>query len=96
MERWDDKVKSKVVELIKEAGAGPTVFLNRICFSGTAPRRTFEIRKEGAQSFRVRETTGCQTAGKSAEPSRFGDRDMLTESEMICWLTDQLNQLRTA
>jgi hypothetical protein len=69
---------------------------NHVCFRGQSPRRTFWIIHEGVDRFRVKETTGWQTAGRSGEPSAYSDRDIITESQMVRWLSARLNELQAA
>ena len=69
---------------------------NRVTLRGRAPQRTFEITCESAQSFRVKETTGFQTPGKSGEPSAYSDQDVINQSEMIRWVIARLKELRAA
>ena len=70
--------------------------LNRVSFRGRSPRRTFEIIREGVDRFRVKETTGWPTAGRSSEPSAYSDRDVITENQMIGWASARLNELQAA
>lgn len=67
---------------------------NRVSFRGQSPRRTFEIIREDVDCFRVKETTGWPTPGRSSEPSPHGDRDILTENQMIGWVSARLNELQ--
>ena len=67
---------------------------DHVCFRGQSPRRTFQIIREGLQRFRVKETTGWPTAGRSSEPSAYSDRDIITEDQMIGWVSARLNELR--
>lgn len=69
---------------------------NHVCFRGQAPLRTFEIIREGAGGFRVKETTGWKTAGRSGEPSAYSDRDVIGEKQMIEWVLARLNELQAA
>jgi hypothetical protein len=69
---------------------------DRIGFCGRAPLRTFKIIGEGAEGFRVKETTGFQTAGRSGEPTPYCDQDVITESKMIGWVTARLKELAVA
>jgi hypothetical protein len=95
---FDEEVKSRVVSLIRSTSNAEVVEVggDRIRFRGKSPRRTFEIICEDAQGYRVKETTGFQTAGRSGGPAPHSDRDVITESKMIGWLTSQLNELGVA
>lgn len=90
MERVVSLIRSTSNAEIVEADA------NHACFRGQSPRRTFVIIREGVDCFRVKETTGCQTAGRSGEPSAYSDRDVITENQMIGWVSARLNELQPA
>jgi hypothetical protein len=89
---------NRVVNLIKSrpgaeiVEAGP----NGVRFCRQSPLRTFEVIRDGGQGFRVQETTGFQTAGRSNEPSRYSARDIIAETPMIEWVTVQLRGLASA
>lgn len=86
----------RVINLIRSTSSAQIIEAdaNQICFRGQAPRRTFQIIREGVDHFRVKETTGFPTAGRSGEPSAYSDRDIITEDQMIGWVSARLNELR--
>jgi hypothetical protein len=73
-----------------------SVLKNEVTFTTQAPRRTFKIFCEGPDAFRVKETTGFQTAGRSGEPSPYSDQDVISRSKMARWVIARLNELRAA
>jgi hypothetical protein len=85
-----------VVSLIRSTSNAEIVEAdaNRVCFHGQSPRRTFQIIREGVDRFRVKETTGWPTAGRSSQPSAYSDRDIITEDQMIGWVSARLNELQ--
>jgi hypothetical protein len=90
MERVVSLIKSTSNVEIVEADA------NYICFRGQSPHRTFVIIREGVDGFRVKETTGWPTAGRSGEPSAYSDRDIITANQMIGWVSARLDELQPA
>jgi hypothetical protein len=88
----------RVIKLIKSTSKAEIVEAdaNQVRFCGRSPRRTFEITREGAGGFRVKETTGWQTAGRSGQPAAYGDRDVISEKQMMEWVLAQLNELEAA
>ncbi len=86
----------RVISFIRATSNAETVEAdaNHVCFRAQSPRRTFQISREGVRRFRVKETTGWPTAGRSNEPSPYSDRDIITEDQMIGWLSARLNELR--
>lgn len=92
---WGDEVKSRVLDMIRATPRAEVIKASedRIEFRGKAPLMTFEVICEGADRFRVKETTGFQTAGRPAEPTPHGERDIITQSKMITWVTQRLKEL---
>jgi hypothetical protein len=86
----------RVVSMIRNASKAEIVEAdaNCVCFRGQSPLRTFQIVREDADRFRVKDTTGWPTAGRSGEPSAYSDRDIITENQMIDWLSARLNELQ--
>ena len=84
-----------VVSLITSTPEAEIIEANAkgVCFRGHSPLRTFIIIREG-DLFRVKETTGWQTAGRNNEPSAYSDRDIITESQMMGWVSARLKELR--
>jgi hypothetical protein len=72
------------------------VSADHIHFRGTAPLRTFKIAQADARRFRVKETTGFQTAGRNGQPTPYCDREEITRDQMVRWLAARLKELRTA
>jgi hypothetical protein len=95
---FDEKAKNGVLSMIRSSAGAEVVetTADRIVFCGRVPLRTFQIIGEAPERFRVKETTGFQTAGRRGEPTPYSDRDIITESQMIGWVTERLQELAAA
>ncbi len=93
---WDINAKNRVLGLINSTTGVEVVGASGdgIHFCGKAPLRTFEIICEDTESFRVKETTGFQTGVR--EPTPYSDQDVITQSQMIGWVTARLKELDVA
>jgi hypothetical protein len=93
-----EDVKKKVLDLVNATPGAEIVegSEDRIRFRGKAPQRTFEVVCEDGGGFRVKETTGFQTAGRNGQPTPYGERDVIDESRMLGQVRTWLNQLRAA
>jgi hypothetical protein len=93
-----DDVRKRVLDLVRATPGAEVVEggEDRIRFRGEAPRRTFEVFCEDGGGFRVKETTGFQTAGRSGQPTPYGEWEVINEGQMVGWVTARLKELRAA
>jgi hypothetical protein len=69
---------------------------DQIVFCANRPRRTFEIDREAAHGFRVRETSLFQSAGRQGRPTVGHEHNVISQGQMNKWVSARLEEVRAA
>jgi hypothetical protein len=69
---------------------------DHIVFCSHEPRRTFEIRREATQGFRVEEIRGSQSAGRHRRLASCDERITIDQSQMTEWVIGRLEEVRAS
>ncbi len=95
----DDQDETVLGQLAASIRAAPGSELvratpNHVVFCGTRPRRTFDIRFDGANGFHVTEIMAGQPAGRHRAAACRPERTRVNQVQMTEWTKARLDEVR--